>query len=590
MFKVHRVQLFIVSLLFFMILPVYGNSGGYKNNLLAINLQKNENNSLDLTIFSSKKFSSNISAIKKDYGEYVIILPDTIHSITSRPDISKTNGLISNIDVKLLPYSEINSNNGYTRIILKSNTGNLKININNKIVPKNSEIELEQILSSNKTHPKAVVLKKQNTILANNTQKNIVKPQIASNVTTVKAPVPVRTLNNNNSVKASTLIFANKLTEKALNSQPFHKTQTVSIVSTVKKPISVTTFTASKPEKSSTNVVNPENKVIEKIHNSQKPQQIKTASTIPTVNMPIPAKTLTKNNSENISKNYYSFLLENKKIFYIIVIGSIIFPLLLLLFFLKVFSFITGKNRNKLPDKDQMTERLNLMKNETASFGEENILNSIEKDQTNVQQEDFAAVFASSEAENKIQETDYNFNNVVNSTGGIILPKIEEEIEEDFNDIVNDAITLDEDIIFQEVEEQKIPVEYQNYEEENEDDDFSDMFEEETQETQEIEAEPLIEEYDFEIKKDEPVILIEKKISNDKILYLVVLNGEFSLVGMLNEQVFVLHRFIEEPTGETINFKLNETKQSEKIYIIQIDKWRALIGISDEKMRYILTL
>ncbi len=88
----------------------------------------------------------------------------------------------------------------------------------------------------------------------------------------------------------------------------------------------------------------------------------------------------------------------------------------------------------------------------------------------------------------------------------------------------------------------------------------------------------------------EPVIISEQDISDDKKLYLIKHQGDYSLIGIINEDVFVLNRFEEEPLGKNIVLKLNESNVEQDIYIVKVGKWRALLGVSADSMEHILTL
>ena len=51
-----------------------------------------------------------------------------------------------------------------------------------------------------------------------------------------------------------------------------------------------------------------------------------------------------------------------------------------------------------------------------------------------------------------------------------------------------------------------------------------------------------------------------------------------------------LNKFADEPKKTTICTKLNETKDNSAVYIVKVDKWRALISVSDTNMENLLTL
>ena len=92
------------------------------------------------------------------------------------------------------------------------------------------------------------------------------------------------------------------------------------------------------------------------------------------------------------------------------------------------------------------------------------------------------------------------------------------------------------------------------------------------------------------IDDSEPLLVSAELIDTDKNIYLVRHNGEYSLIGMIGENVFVLNKFSHTPTKDKIHIKLNETKDGQNIYIVKVDSWRALIAIDENGMENILTL
>jgi hypothetical protein len=552
-------KLAAIAALLFTLLPSYAISGNYKNNLLALDMQRTGGNSLNVTMFSSRKFVSPPSVSKKSIGEYLIILPETFHSITSRPNTDKTNGLIKSVAVNFLPYTTTNANNGYTKIVLKTNSENLKINIDNQIVAKNSEAELMKFIALKDQESAFSKTRKQpepKISLSEQAQKIVIK----------KLEIPD---NHQNSLQR---IAPKHHASKKSNQKPTEQTQS--------KPLS---FQQKALQNNKTSKAN-----------------------------------LTGISSKNDSTDYKTKLLSNKKMFYITGIACIIFPLLLLLFFLKTLSFIA--NRKKQQDEFQTLERLNAMKEKTTSLNEETIMNieNFETDDLNQfenslmneesTQEQFAEVFASSAT-----EEGYNFNNVINSSSGTIssrLSEIKQKLDDEpisnekpdedrIDDLVTDFITEEEELsqdfltdfdqenLFEEVYYE----EKDDNEDENADYDFSDIAQEELIQTQGLQDEYYDQIFSKEDHsgEEEPVILGEREMAEGKTLYLVELQKEYSLVGVINEKVFVLYRFLEKPESTVINLKLNETRGQEKIYITQVGKWRSLLGLSND-MRYILTL
>ena len=84
----------------------------YKNNLLKVDVQKANDGSYKIDLYTQKPYNEPIKVIKKSDTSYYVFLPETYHSITS----VGTSGDINKVDVKLYPYAGQDLNNGYTKI------------------------------------------------------------------------------------------------------------------------------------------------------------------------------------------------------------------------------------------------------------------------------------------------------------------------------------------------------------------------------------------------------------------------------------------------------------------------------------------
>ncbi|MFH0703003.1 MAG: hypothetical protein V2B14_05640 [bacterium] len=116
----------------------------YSNQLLNLNVEKSkDSDDVNVTVFTSKPYKVKLTPIKRDNNEYVIFLPETYHSLTSKPDASACNDAVQDVDVKLVPYIGSQANNGYTKITIKTLKDSLKLNVKNEISRQNTEIEDE---------------------------------------------------------------------------------------------------------------------------------------------------------------------------------------------------------------------------------------------------------------------------------------------------------------------------------------------------------------------------------------------------------------------------------------------------------------
>lgn len=126
---------------------ILANEGQYSNQLLKLNVEKvDENDNVNVTVYSSKPYKIKLNPVKKNDNEYEIFLPNTYHSITSKQDLSSAGNDIQDVDVKLIPNIESKASNGYTRIAIKTKNNNIKLDVNNEVVKKDNSLN-EELLS-----------------------------------------------------------------------------------------------------------------------------------------------------------------------------------------------------------------------------------------------------------------------------------------------------------------------------------------------------------------------------------------------------------------------------------------------------------
>ena len=85
----------------------------YKNSLTKVELTKTSENSYNVNLYTSKKFSEPVKIIKKSDLNYYILLPETKNS-TSQTSFNTSD--IRNVDTKVYQYAGADVNNGYTKI------------------------------------------------------------------------------------------------------------------------------------------------------------------------------------------------------------------------------------------------------------------------------------------------------------------------------------------------------------------------------------------------------------------------------------------------------------------------------------------
>lgn len=145
----------VFSVLIFSAIAQYGwiastaAENNYSNQLLKVNLDKASDNNVNLTVYTSKPYKIKLTPIKRSNNEYVIFLPETYHSITNKPETDS--GAVKDVDIKLVPYIDSDSSNGYTKITVKTNGENVKLNLDEKSASPQADVEdeLNKLVQSN---------------------------------------------------------------------------------------------------------------------------------------------------------------------------------------------------------------------------------------------------------------------------------------------------------------------------------------------------------------------------------------------------------------------------------------------------------
>ncbi|MBQ6516253.1 hypothetical protein IJI31_03640 [bacterium] len=89
----------------------------FKNSILDMSMKKELNNTVSLTIYTSKPYNENLFITKRNATTYVILFPETNTDIKKEISKVETEGLIQKVDVKTQPYNDQNGK-GYTKVVL----------------------------------------------------------------------------------------------------------------------------------------------------------------------------------------------------------------------------------------------------------------------------------------------------------------------------------------------------------------------------------------------------------------------------------------------------------------------------------------
>lgn len=170
-------------------IPSIAVENQYSNQLLKVNIDKNsDENSVNVTLFSSKPYKIKLDTKKRPNNEYVIYLPETYHSITTKPVINSNDDSVKDVDIKLIPYVGSSTNNGYTKIIIKTTDNSLNFNVKNKVATDNIKIDDELETLTNLSEKKTTKIKpaETTTIKRENLNNKIEKNKTIETITQQK--------------------------------------------------------------------------------------------------------------------------------------------------------------------------------------------------------------------------------------------------------------------------------------------------------------------------------------------------------------------------------------------------------------------
>lgn len=86
-----------------------------------------------------------------------------------------------------------------------------------------------------------------------------------------------------------------------------------------------------------------------------------------------------------------------------------------------------------------------------------------------------------------------------------------------------------------------------------------------------------------------PMLLNTSPLSSNKGLCLVEYNKKYSLIGYINNEIFMLTQFDDVKSWE-IRSRLSESKDSKDRYIVKLGDYKALVEVSDTNMDLLLEL
>ncbi|MBQ7450033.1 hypothetical protein IJS77_01340 [bacterium] len=540
-----------------------------------------------ITLYMAKPYSEPLRLLKKNDGEFVLILPETYTSAPQKPSISDVIGDVTDADIKLYSFVSNTNQNGYTKIVVKTNgLVNLypeAVTTGGGTLLNHPQQQINQIISEqiNPT-PQTPKTQKQENKISQTSVSSQVKPEEIKNKPEQKLNSPI----------TDTAKKEPNKTETAKKQEP------VTEIKENEKIIAEFEQNVEKPD--TYNIEEIQN--LPKITEVEEPvQEIET-----TVNEETKVSLLTKVKSK-LSK-IKTFLItrtpnvkdvRNQT-------GNILLTLisLLLVAFSVKFAYSVLKNsaqkpdNNVKPETDDKTEYSEFFKNlieaELNGVPKENkkVL-SAKRDYTGIEvepakshkevmnedqnlswQEKFRALqknrksLFSDENKDFVQKDEFPMENIENMENPI------KKLTQDFRavrKVLEKQIGKNEnnESIKQEFTPEKIDkIEIISFED-----------------LQKNIQKPKVQvNKTLPIKKREPKILTRLKLGDNKGFYLVDYKDKISLVGYVNDKVFKLNSYSSVKSPK-LYARLTEKVQDTDTYIVKIDNSKLLVDIDEEKMK-----
>lgn len=521
--------LFLIGVVLITAQLVLANDELFQNNLLKMDVHKTPAGNIKVTLYTKKPYKDSVVVNKKTDNEYVIYLPETASSLTAKPSSNSASDVVRSIEVKTQQYSPQQDQKGYTKIIF-STSEPVEITPQVKTLASGyqlSEKEYKELITTVKKQPQSAKYSPPRP----KAEKFQPKTKTAQN--NIQKVIP----------NAIYKVPATKIVQKEI--KPEKKLQEAVSRPIVSKQAEIQTEV--NPE--AVNTAEPKEQIIatEKI----------TESPAETALKPLPAKV------EQPKLRKYQKILNWLEYYYYFVLTLILIPLIFLLFLVRG----ARKTINKIDNqKEIFTSHLDEKPIVPTDFSEKisDDMNWREKFQTYVEE-------TSKPTEEVSQPNFVEDNQDLDNLFGMEVEEtqvIQEEaaVESDFADLLN--VPADQEL----GGEKEVSI----------DEIFGDDSEEADL--------GVLETYELEEKSEEDeIIQYSYAIDGKRGFHLVEYEGSTSLVGYVDDDIFVLKRFpgiVQSP----VQARLNEQKTNSFTYMVKVDGFKSIVEVFKDKMELLIEL
>lgn len=550
----------------------------FQNNLLKMDIYKTSLGGVKVTLYTNKPYSDSVFVNKKNDNEYVILMPETLNSMTAKPALSPVSDIIKDVQIKTQPYDA--QGKGYTKITVSTIkpievTSQVQtLNMSNYQI---SQKEANELITQaakkpphkntiNKEIPKKEIIsvkKEAKQITANSGVKTFSKP-----INKTQPTIPVIT-EQAKTVKTK-LPKVNLPEAKAPQAIPLATTQPKQV--SQPQPPTAKTEQTSMPESPSTEA---SPTAVTQQTNQQAAPPAQSQNEVPAP-ITIPAIGKFEQYKKIIQNNIYIALGLLLALFILLLLGA----RRMIKNMNEHKKFFTGNLKDKPSPVKDYSENIN----EDMSWKEKfqtYVENTNEEPTSETQQ---SGISDNQELNNLFTEEVFDEAKGEQEAEMEAVKEWQTEIEPEVEAAMKETYeksSLDEFITDQ-----------GNVEPASVEDIFADedLIEEAYHEEEVFMRQDLLpENVEAEEEEENKLIKSEFKIDNNNGFYLVDFEDASAFVGHINDDVFVLKRF-NEKINDKIHARLNEKSGTKTSYMTKIGKFRALVEVTPNNMNLLIEL
>lgn len=556
-FNKNKYFYFVVVGILILSMPFAKANEQFQNNLLKMDFYQSALGGVKVNLYTNKPYSDSVVVNKKSDSEYVILMPETANSLTSKPSLNSVNSVVKNVNVKTQQYE--NKIKGYTKITI-STTKPVEI------IPQVHTLNTSGYQISDKDYKELMAQAEAKKIAAAKSEAKkqpvqtapiVKKEKTAIQTKQVQAPVFVqKTIKKLIPTQEKPTIITTNETDKTLKPATKNAPQKTEI-------IQPTTSTVSVEKQTPTEVETTVQEEPQKAETTTSP--VKTEQVSSPVQTPVPQLS-TFQKYKKIIKNY---------IYYITGLVTALFLLLLLI----------ARKIKRNPYKQKAAFKTQLEESPTKPV---DYMENINEDMTWKEKFQTYVATTTPSTEKTAPQAEYEksdeiphqeLDNLFAGEQNQVQEQLPEVQETEHGNLL-DEIEVPQD-------------EISSSEEGFEQDKLNEIFDEEeliAEESFNFEASPQEKELEIEEQEEESDIVKSKFIIDDgKGFYLVDFEDTTALVGQIDEEIFVLKRFdskIEAP----LQARIDEQKKNSTNYMTKIGKFKALVEVTPNNMNLLIEL